>query len=180
MCDRSEMSGTRPLIYADSCIFIAWLQNEQRKPGEMEGVTGLVKAVDDREIILVTSVMTDSELIKLDQAQMAMYERFKRRRNVEVKAIDNRVSGLSREIRAYYQGLKDEGHSDLPTLQTPDAIHLATAIHWGCEKLFTFDENDEAGGSRPKRGLIPLSGTVAGKYQIEICMPYVPQLGLPF
>ena len=33
--------------------------------------------------------------------------------------------------------------SDMPTLTTPDAIHVATAIYFGCEKLHTFDQNDQ-------------------------------------
>ena len=174
------MSGYRSAIYADSCVFIAWLSNEKRKLGEMEGVHGLVSAVDKNEVVLVTSTITETELIKLTDEQMEMFKQFTRRRNVQVKAPDIRIGALANEIRSYYQKLKDEGATALPTLTTPDAVHLATAIYWGCERLFTFDENDESGGSRPRRALIPLSGLVAGKYQIEICKPIVAEPGFAF
>lgn len=174
------MSGSRPTIYADSCIFIAWLQNEIRKPGEMEGVTGFVKAVDDNKVVLVTSTLIRTEVINLSDEQQNLLDRFTKRRNVQIKDPTNRVMELSGEIRAYYRALKEENRSDLPTLTTPDAIHLATAIYWECEKFFTFDEKDKPGGSRPKRALIPLNGVVAGKYQLEITKPYVSEPGFAF
>jgi hypothetical protein len=59
----------------------------------------------------------------------------------------------------------------LPTLGTPDALHLATAIWHGCDKLWTFDENDKKSGKSAKRGLIPLTGTVGGKYPLCIELP---------
>jgi predicted nucleic acid-binding protein len=146
----------------------------------MEGVTGLVRAVDNNEIVLVASTLLKTELIKLDERQMDMFNRFVTRRNVEIKDATGRIMELSGEIRAYYQELRDNNETNLPTLTTPDAIHLATAIYWDCEKFFTFDENDEAGGTRPKRALIPLSGVVAGKYNIEICKPLVSEPGFAF
>ena len=40
--------------------------------------------------------------------------------------------------------------------------------------------NDRESGGRPKRGLIPLSGNVAGKYPLVIEKPKVANLGLSF
>jgi len=173
------MSGARPIIYADACIFIAWLQNEKRKLGEMEGVSGLVKAVDSNELVLVTSTLIHTEIISLNDDQKELFQRFLKRRNVQVKDATDRIMALSGGIREYYRELKESGKSNLPTLTTPDAIHLATAIHWGCEKFFTFDEKDVDGGTRPRRALIPLSGLVAGKYPLEITKPLVREPGLP-
>jgi len=35
------MSG-KPVVYWDSCVFIAWLMNENRVPEEMEGLRQVV------------------------------------------------------------------------------------------------------------------------------------------
>ncbi|MCH8916820.1 MAG: PIN domain-containing protein [Proteobacteria bacterium] len=174
------MSGDKTTVYVDSCVLIAWLQNENRKPGEMEGVSGLVAGVDAGEIILVTSALTKTEILEctLTVEAIEMFERFTHRRSVQIKDVTSRISTLAGEIRSYYQSLKDSNKTNLPTLSTPDAIHIATAIYWECEQFFTFDEIDEHGTSRPKRALIPLSGMVAEKYPLDICKPTVRQPGL--
>ena len=66
-------------------------------------------------------------------------------------------------------------------LKAPDAIHLATAFYFDCPMMFTFDENDVGEGkSRPKRGLIPLTGLIADRYEIAITKPYSASKGLGF
>jgi hypothetical protein len=49
-------------------------------------------------------------------------------------------------------------------------VHLACAIVYGCAEFLTFDENDIRKPSRAKRGLIPLSGNVAG-HRLTISKP---------
>jgi PIN domain len=89
------------------------------------------------------------------------------------------IMDMAAEIWDYYQRLKDGGGSNLPTVETPDAIHLSTAIHYDCKFFYTFDERDIPGGTRPKRGLIPLSGNIDDCYPLIICKPKVDALGLP-
>jgi hypothetical protein len=98
---------------------------------------------------------------------------------VQIKDSTVPVMDLAHEIRDYYQVLKKKKMTDLPTVDTPDAIHLATAIIYECGWFFTFDKNDRR-GNRPRRALIPLSGNVAGKFKIVICKPDIDQLGLGF
>ena len=52
------MAGNSPLYYWDSCLFIAWLKDEQRKTGEMDGVRDVIERAKRREAKLMTSVLT--------------------------------------------------------------------------------------------------------------------------
>ena len=37
------MSGTRPVYYWDTCLFLAWLKNETtRKAGEMDAIADVI------------------------------------------------------------------------------------------------------------------------------------------
>lgn len=57
------MAGTNPVFYWDTCIFLAWLKNETtRKPGEMDAVTDCLERFKKRELSLVTSVLTITEI----------------------------------------------------------------------------------------------------------------------
>ena len=56
------------------------------------------------------------------------FEHFKQILNLEVIIVDNSVSTQAARIRAKYKGIKDM-----------DAIHLATAIIYGCDVFLTND-----------------------------------------
>jgi hypothetical protein len=88
--------------------------------------------------------------------------------NVVVAPADDPVMQLAGELCEYYdkQKLIDKG----PPLCLPDAIHLATAIIYEAKAFHTFDQK----GSSRCRGLIPLSGNVAG-HKLVVCKPpYTP------
>jgi hypothetical protein len=91
-----------------------------------------------------------------------------------VQLLDNdlRVSALAREIREYYEAQsKIDG---LPRLTTPDAIHVATAIHYKADAFWTFDDGGYGG-----RSLLSLNGNVAG-HPLVVCKPVATQLRLGF
>lgn len=167
------MGGDKPLVYWDTSIFLAWLQDEQRKPGEMDGVRECVSGVNSGNIVLVTSHITKTEILESMMAPEAQesLERLLKRRNVRSIAVDGRVGSLSSKLRDYYQ--KQRAIDGGPPLSTPDAIHLATAIIYQVDEFHTFDEED----SPDSLGLIPLSGNVAG-YNLVICKPIARQMGL--
>ncbi|MDV2503610.1 MAG: PIN domain-containing protein [bacterium] len=167
------MSGDKPLIYWDTSIFLAWLQDEQRKPGEMDGVREYVGEVNSGNIILVTSHITKTEILESMMAPEAQesLSRLLKRRNVRSVALDGRVGDLSSKIRDHYQILRQTDGG--PPLSAPDAVHLATAILYQVDEFHTFDEEDSQKG----RGLIPLSGNVAG-HNLLICKPIARQVGL--
>ena len=66
---------------------------------------------------------------------------------------------MAHDIRDYYQRIKDQNDGKL--LQTPDAIHLATAIMYRATEFHTFD--DGKSGSK-NLGLLGLSGPASREY----------------
>lgn len=176
------MAGSKPIVYVDSCVFISMLTGEQRKGDKSRHVAGFAMEIERKETIAATSVLTQTEILycTLTPQQRSVMERLIWPPKVQVKDASQPIMTLSREIRDYYQAEKLAGRSNLPTVETPDSIHLATAIYYDCPTMFTFDENDHAGGKNPKRALIPLSGLVAGRYPLTICKPFSAAVGLPF
>jgi len=162
------------LIYWDSSIFIAWLKNEKRPNSEMDGVHECVKDTEVGKIKLITSVITRTEVFEtnLSEDVKKSYEKLLNRRNVLLLDQDLRVSNLSREIREYYNRQRDQ--DGLPGITTPDAIHLATAIHYGAHAFYTFDNGKKSG-----RSLLSLNGNVAG-HPLTICKPPIVQFRLHF
>lgn len=96
------------------------------------------------------------------------YSSFLKRRTVHLVDQDLRISDLGREIREYYH--RQRAIDGLPELTIPDATHLATAIHYGVDEFWTFDDGRHGG-----RGLLSLNGNVAG-HQLTICKPVATQL----
>lgn len=156
--------GREGRLYWDSCVFIAWLQDEARAPGEMEGVAEMVRAVDKGQAIIVTSVLTTTEILesKLTDAQCAKLHKVFKRPELQKVACDDRVATKGREIRDYYQRRGQK-------LLTPDSIHLATAILYDVGSFFTFDGSS---GRMKKNAvkLAPLHGDVAG-HPLRIYVP---------
>jgi predicted nucleic acid-binding protein len=158
------------------------LTGEQRPNNESAEVAGLASVIEKKEVIPVTSTMTRVEVLecKLNEQQKNVMKALLRPPKIQIKDAIAPIMDLAAEIRDFYQRLKDSGTSNLPTVETPDAIHLSTAIHYECTHFYTFDERDIPGGTRPKRALIPLSGSIADRYSLIVCKPQVQALGLPF
>lgn len=168
--------ANKHLIYWDSCIFLAWIKNEQDKgPEVLSGIEELVNHIQKNQIILITSVLTTAEILEstLDDKQAAVFDEVLKRRNVQVVDTTGPIWNLTHDIRNHYKQIKDGLH----TLSTPDAVHLATAINEGVDVFYTTDEYDDP--KKKKRALIPLNGNVAG-YNLRIKKPLTKQLGLHF
>jgi predicted nucleic acid-binding protein len=177
------MAGKAPVVYIDTCVFIAAITGEKRKGDESQHVAGVMAELERRELVAVTSALTRTEILEcsLTAQQKIVMDRLIAPPKTQVKDVSRPILDLTSEIRNFYQELKLSGQSNLPTVETPDAIHLATAIYYDCPRMFTFDENDRVDGqSRPKRGLIPLSGLIANRYELEIMRPFSISKGLDF
>lgn len=142
---------------------IAWLSNEARAIGEMEGVQEVAKEILKNKTVLVTSTLTRAEILecKMPKGATEKYRKFFRRSNVLSIPFDNEIAELTSEIRNYYSPGDFE-------LLTPDAIHLATAIHMGVTEFHTFDGSDPSkkprnNKTKTKCGLLLLGSQVAGK-----------------
>ncbi len=165
----------KPIIYWDTSVFLAWFKDEKRPNNEMDGVNDVANKIHKDHVILLTSTLINVEILESTLSETAK-QRFTdlfKRKNFQQVAPDGRVMQLSHKIRDYYQQQKDI--DQLPTVTTPDAIHLATAIIYGASEFHTFDENNEV---RKRRALLPLNGNVAGD-PLVICKPPIPpQQGL--
>ena len=143
----------------------------------MDGLIECVELVEARQVRLITSVITRSEVFECDLSTevRSQYMRLLNRRNVVLLDNDLRVSELARQIREYYA--KQKKIDGLDGIGTPDAIHLATAIHYNADVFYTFDDGKKAG---PKgRSLLSLDGNVAG-HNLHICKPVAIQPRLFF
>ena len=177
------MAGSPPIVYVDTCVFIAAITGEKRKGDEAEHVAGVMGELERRELVAVTSALTRTEILEcsLTSQQKGVLDRLLAPPKTQVKDVTRPILDIAAEIRNFYQEAKLGGLTNLPTVETPDAIHLATAIYFDCPMMFTFDENDVGEGkSRPKRGLIPLTGLIADRYEIAITKPYSASKGLGF
>lgn len=153
------MPGSGPIYYWDTCMFLAWLKNEARQPGEMDGVREIIERSHRRDCKLMTSVLTTVEVLQakipagVDTLLTGLMKRMLR------VGIDTKVAQLAHDIRNQYA--KEDR-----SLKTPDALHLASAILHRADEFHTFDQQ-----------LIDMSGNVAG-HRLVICKPIARNPGL--
>lgn len=165
------MAGASPAYYWDTCLFLAWLHDEQRKSGEMDGVREIIARHKRRDVKLVTSTLTQVEVLQSKipvGVGTAFTDLLKRMTRISV---DTKVASMAHDLRDHYASAA--ASTGAKTLSTPDAIHLATAILYRVDEFHTFD----AEGSSKSLGLIPLSGNVGG-HRLTICKPEAKNPGL--
>src|ERR1017187_374285 len=149
-------------VYWDTCVFIAWLKNEKRKSGDMEGLQEVATEIHKNKIVLITSTLTRAELLEcnLPKGAIEKYNKLFRRSNVLEIPFDREVAELTSEIRNFYNPGDFE-------LLTPDAMHLATAISFDAFEFHTFDGSDPKKKPRNLKktccGLLVLNGSVANR-----------------
>lgn len=165
------MPGPSPLYYWDTCLFIAWIKDEQRKSGEMDGVREVVERAKKRDVRIMTSVLTMTEVLssKLPAGMDALFDGMMKR--VSRQGVDLKVAKLAHDLRDHYA--KRASEFDGKTLSTPDALHLATAILYRADEFHTFDGDN----GRKSIGLLQLSGNVGG-HGLVICKPVAKSLSL--
>lgn len=150
-----------PLYYWDTCLFLAWLKDEERSAGEMDGVRDIIQRMKRRDARIMTSVLTTIEILsaKIPAGMDSLFKDTLKRLNRQ--SVDIRVAQLAHDIRNHYALA---GRS----LKTPDSIHLSTAIIYRADEFHTFDEQ-----------LISFSGNVGG-HKLIVCKPETksPQLDL--
>jgi predicted nucleic acid-binding protein len=161
------------VFYWDTCLFLAWINDEPRKAGEVAGAREVIARFKRREVKILTSVLTQVEVLQaklpvgLDTLFSDMMKRITR------LSVDTKVASLAHDLRNHYVAKAAENQGKI--LSTPDAIHLATAIMYRVDEFHTFDEKDKG----RHLGLIPLSGNVGG-HRLKICKPEAtnPELDL--
>jgi predicted nucleic acid-binding protein len=164
------MTGAdKPKYYFDTNIFLDWLNRNQAR-NDSNAVFGLMQMVLRNEVDLITSQITRLEILecKTDDTAYRTWTRMQARRNVAIQPATSKVMDLTLEIRNYYQAQRDLGLIERRTISVPDAIHVATAIYYNVDEMFTFDA-----GRTDKKTLSPsdLASPIAGKYNLKISAP---------
>ena len=144
------------------------MNDEKRPLGDMEGLGKIAQLVERSEVVLITSTLTRAEILQSKTSTEAMkkYDLLLRRSNVVPHNLDLPIAKLTSELMDFYIG------SDFELL-TPDAIHLATAIHYNAHEFHTFDGVDVT--KKPRRvkykrcGLLNLNGNVGGRTITRWC-----------
>jgi len=129
------MRVTKSKYYWDTSVFLAWLQDEVRAPAEMEGLAEIASMIDRQGAVLITSVVTKTEVLQsnLDAKACAAFNEIFKRSNFQLCDVTEAISDLASEIR-------DHCRHDGRKLKTPDALHLATAITYKVNEMHTFDD----------------------------------------
>lgn len=132
--------------------------------------------VDRGSAVLMTSVLWRAEVLDmaLNNAQRKRLEEVFDGRNIIELSIDGRIMDLASEIRGFHKSSKKK--DILKNIRVPDAIHLASAIHYDATEFHTFDG---ARSGPNKGGLLTLNGNVA-THKLKICVPHANQLRLSF
>lgn len=171
------MTIGKPKFYWDTAPLIAWITDEKRvDPAEMAGLAEVIDMVDRGKAVLITSVLWRAEVLdsSISPSQKRRLEAAFAGRSIVELDIDSRIMRLTGEIRTFHNASKKKG--TLKNIRVPDAIHLASAIHYEATEFHTFD------GARTganKGGLLTLDGNVAG-HRLRICTPTAEQLQLDF
>lgn len=168
------MAGADPTYYWDTCLFLAWIKDEQRSSGDMDGVREVIDRSKRREVKIITSTLTSVEVLqsRLPAGMERLFNDFMKR--IQRIGMDSKVAAMAHDIRDYYQQNKDQNGGKL--LATPDAIHLATAIMYRATEFHTFDDGKSGSGVK-SLGLLGLSGNVGG-HRLTICKPQARNPGL--
>jgi predicted nucleic acid-binding protein len=118
-------------IYFDTAPFIYFVENNPEFYQKLEDL--IFQLVED-ESIFYTSVLTQTEFsvhpIKFNRRELIDdYETMLSTMSFNVNSIDNYIAKHAAELRAKY-----------PSLKTMDALQLASALTFECDKFITNDK----------------------------------------
>jgi hypothetical protein len=174
------MAGSNlPIYYWDACIFISLLNGEttpQRSQSDLDGIEEHVRLFDNDLIIIATSVISLIEVmsLKVIPEHKDTLKEITKKPNFLLFDVIQPMAEIANEIREYYQLQKDT--DGIPTIETPDSIHLATAIYINqvmgrCPVFYTFDGAGASTSNKKRRTLISVGGQVANKYSMVVTPP---------
>jgi len=149
-------------IYWDACVFLTYLMDESRTDYNPTDLNAWIEAFDKGEAKLVTSVITRVEILDVDadqQGKQRFLDAFVPPR-AQMIQVTPPIATLAHEIRNHTKP------QDEPTLSTPDAIHLATALIYDAGQFHTSDR----GKSGDSRGLLSLDLSPLG-YDLTPSLP---------
>ena len=117
--------------YWDANVFLGWFQNETDKVNKCRGV---IKLAEDGELIIVTSALTMTEVIKLrgkprlKKEKETKIRRFFEQEFMSIRSVDRNIAEHARQLIWQHN------------VDPKDSIHLATALKLKLSIFDTFDE----------------------------------------
>ena len=159
------MASKIPIIYWDTCVFLALLKNETRAAGEMDGLRSVYDEVGKGKVRLITSAITYMEVLT-DQSGADVVDNFRKifdRENIDAVNVDERIGMRAGEIREHYIREREPGTD---SIRFADALHVGTALIYSVDALHTFDTH-----------LLKLNSLVAN-HALKIEKPNTRQLSL--
>ena len=122
------MPSNPKLLYWDSCIFLAWLKDEERAEGEMAGLASIVKEVEKKNFSVITSVITIAEILagRSGEEVVEEFRKLFERSNFQMINVDERIATKASEIRGHR--IERAEMEKKSSIKLADSIHLATAI----------------------------------------------------
>jgi predicted nucleic acid-binding protein len=159
------MSGTdqTKVIYWDSCVYIAWLRDEQSHgKAPMDAIAQVLKENFERKVTIISSTITLIEVLasKMDEEKERLFRKSFRTRDHIAYDVDIAIALKARELRDRL--LNQESGK----LATPDAIHIATALIYKARALFTFDSRILVLNKDPRVGGLEISQPVVDQPEL--------------
>ncbi len=122
----------------DSCVFLAWFENEQDKP--LAEIKELLEDIAAERLTLVVSAIVGAEV--LDRAGVStagtQFREYIKRPNIIRADADFRVGERAAEIRQRANDAIASGRIK-KGVKAPDAMIVATALIYKADVLHTFD-----------------------------------------
>lgn len=163
------MTGTsRERVYLDTNVILDWVSRRSDSASH-SGVGGLIGAICSNQLDAVVSDIARLEVMecKSEPTMWRAWASLRSRRNVQVAGCIRAVMDRAAEIRNYYQTIKDTDQTAKRAPSVPDCIHVATALIFDCQTMYSFDEGRKAKDLSP----IDMSPLVIGKYPLKIIRP---------
>ncbi len=170
---RKPPSAPHKIVYWDACIWIAWLKEEERPYGDMEGTQVSVDHIyAGRSDLILSRLIVDQELKvgRLPPKQQDLFYSFRRRSNVILIDFEPPILALMVQIFDHYSANPVGGK----TMDMQDALHLATAINRNANAFYSFDT-----GKRSGLNLLRISGDEA-IHGLTVCKPPFEQAPILF
>ncbi len=164
------MSGKIPTYYWDTCIYLAWLKQEDLNKDHLPFIERLIKDNDQGQNVIITSTITMIEVLSvgLTEKMEQTFRDWMRPQKFRARFdVDPKVSLRARMLRESVLEIEKK-----TTLTTPDAIHVATAILYGANAMHTFDDGRKKSGGKKGVSLLDLNGR-EDVGSLKICKPVV-------